>query len=128
MSKKVLICIVDDNQCFREALEALMISMGYEVAAFDSAEDYLVSDCVVRTSCLISDLQMPGMSGTDLHDRLIAEGHRIPVIFVTADCAESERSRMLNAGALGVLPKPFDTRALIECLDRTSFGGLDHSS
>jgi FixJ family two-component response regulator len=118
MSKKVLISIVDDNQCFREALEALMISMDYEVAAFDSAEDYLVSDCVARTSCLISDWQMPGMSGTDLQDRLIAEGHRIPVIFVTADCAESERIRMLNAGALGVLPKPFDTRALIECLNQ----------
>jgi FixJ family two-component response regulator len=95
MSKKVLISIVDDNRCFREALEALMISMDYEVAAFGSGEDYLGSDCVARTSCLISDFQMPGMSGT-----------------------ESERSRMLNAGAMGVLPKPFDTSALIECLNR----------
>ena len=115
MSKKILICIVDDNQCFREALEALLISLGYAVAAFESAEDYLVSDCVAQTSCLISDWQMPGMSGTDLQDRLIAEDHRVPVIFVTAACAENERIRMLNAGALGVLPKPFDTKALIEC-------------
>jgi FixJ family two-component response regulator len=61
---------------------------------------------------------MPGMSGTDLHDRLIAEGHRIPVIFVSAARAESEQNRMLNAGATGVLPKPFDTSALIECLNR----------
>jgi FixJ family two-component response regulator len=118
MSKKILICIVDDNQCFREALESLVISMGYEAAAFDSAEDYLVSDCVARTSCLISDCQMPGMSGTDLQDRLIAEGHRIPIIFVTAGCAEIERARMLSAGALGVLPKPFDPGALIECLNQ----------
>jgi len=118
MSKKVLISIVDDNQCFREALEALMISMGYDVAAFDSAEDYLVSECVARTSCLISDWRMPGMSGADLQDRLIAEGHHIPVIFVTAAYAESERVRMLSAGALGVLPKPFDTGALIECLNQ----------
>jgi FixJ family two-component response regulator len=118
MSKKVLISIVDDNQCFREALEALMMSMDYEVSAFGSAEDYLASDCVARTSCLIIDWQMPGMSGTDLHDRLIAEGYRIPVIFVTAACVESQWSRMLNAGALGVLPKPFDTRALIECLNQ----------
>jgi FixJ family two-component response regulator len=126
MSKKFLISIVDDNQCFREALEALVISMDYEVAAFDSAEDYLLSDCVARTSCLISDWQMPGMSGSDLQDRLIVEGHRIPVIFVTADCPESERIRMLNAGALGVLPKPFDTRALIEYLNKV-FGVLDRS-
>jgi FixJ family two-component response regulator len=70
---------------------------------------------------------MPGMSGTDLQNRLIAEGHRIPVIFVTAACAERERIRMLNAGALGVLPKPFETSALIECLNQ-AFGALDHSS
>jgi FixJ family two-component response regulator len=127
MSKKILISIVDDNQCFRAALEALMISMGYEVAAFSSAEDYLVSACMARTSCLISDWQMPGMSGTDLQDRLIAEGHRIPVIFVTAACPERERIRMLNAGALGVLPKPFDIRALTECFNKV-FGALDHSS
>jgi FixJ family two-component response regulator len=117
MSKKVLISIVDDNQCFREALEALMISMDYEVAAFGSGEDYLASDFVARTSCLISDWKMPGMSGIELQDRLIAEGHRLPVIFVTAGCAESEQNRVLNAGALGVLPKPFDARALIECLN-----------
>jgi FixJ family two-component response regulator len=127
MSKKLLISIVDDNQCFREALEALMISMGYEVAAFDCAEDYLVSDCVAQTSCLISDWQMPGMSGTDLQDRLIAGGYHIPVIFVTAACTERERMRMFNAGALGVLPKPFDIGALIDCLNK-AFGALDSRS
>ena len=76
MPKKILISIVDDNQCFREALEALMVSMGYNVALFDCAEDYLVSGFVAQTSCLISDWQMPGMSGADLQDRLVAEGHR----------------------------------------------------
>ena len=70
---------------------------------------------------MIVDLRLPGMSGTDLQDRLIAEGHRIPVIFVTAACPESERIRMLNAGALGVFPKPFDTRALIERLNQALF-------
>jgi FixJ family two-component response regulator len=78
MSKKLLISIVDDNHCFRKALEALMISMGYNIAAFESAEDYLVSDCVAQTSCLISDWQMPGMSGADLQDRLIGEGRGCP--------------------------------------------------
>ncbi|MGA7229431.1 MAG: response regulator [Xanthobacteraceae bacterium] len=89
MPKKLLISVVDDNQCFREALEALMVSMGYNVALFDCAEDYLVSGFVAQTSCLISDWQMPGMSGADLQDRLVAEGHRIPVIFVTAACTET---------------------------------------
>jgi FixJ family two-component response regulator len=127
MPKKPLISIVDDNQCFRTALEALMISMGYNVAAFDCAEDYLASDFVAQTSCLISDWQMPGMSGADLQDRLVAEGHRIPVIFVTAACTETERTNVLNAGALAVLPKPFDVRALIKCLNR-ALGAPDRRS
>ena len=116
MSQKLLICIVDDNRCFRDALEALIISMNYDVATFASAEDYLNSDIVVRTSCLISDWQMPGMNGGDLQDRLMANGHRIPTLFVTAVCSEKERSRLLKAGALGVLEKPFDVDALIDCL------------
>jgi FixJ family two-component response regulator len=70
---------------------------------------------------------MPGMSGADLQDRLIAEGHRIPVIFVTAACTETVRTRMLNAGALTVLPKPFDVRVLIEYLNK-ALGAPDRSS
>jgi FixJ family two-component response regulator len=116
MSQKRLICIVDDNQCFRDALEALLISMDYDVAAFASAEDYLNSDVMVRTSCLISDWQMPGMNGGDLQDRLTASGHRIPTIFVTAVCPAKERARLLKVGALAVLEKPFDVNTLIECL------------
>lgn len=118
MSQKRLICIVDDNQCFRDALEALVVSMDYEVAAFASAEDYLSSDLVVLTSCLISDWQMPGMNGDELQDRLTDGGHRIPTIFLTAVCPEKERARLLKAGALGVLEKPFDVDAFIECLHR----------
>jgi CheY-like chemotaxis protein len=72
--------------------------MDYEVAAFGSGEDYLASDFVARTSCLISDWKMPGMSGIELQDRLIAEGHRIPVIFVTAACAEGEQNRETGSG------------------------------
>jgi FixJ family two-component response regulator len=95
--------------------------MDYDVAAFASAEDYLNSDLVARTSCLISDWQMPGMSGADLHDRLTGNGHRIPTIFVTAVCPEKERARLLKAGVIGVLEKPFDISALIECL-HNAFG------
>ena len=122
MSHQHLVCIVDDNRCFRDALEALIISMDYEVTTFASAEDFLNSDVVARTSCLISDWQMPGMNGGDLQDRLIAGGHRIPTIFVTAVCPEKERARLLKAGALGVLDKPFDVKALIDCLHH-AFGG-----
>jgi len=122
MPQKLLICIVDDNQCFRDALEALIISMGYDVTAFASAEGYLDSGLVARTSCLISDWQMPGMNGADLQDRLIAGGYRIPTIFVTAVCTEKERTRLLRAGAVSVLEKPFDVNALIASLHR-AFGG-----
>jgi FixJ family two-component response regulator len=117
MSQKLLICIVDDNRCFREALEALVVSLGYDVATFASAEGYLNSDLIVSTSCLISDWQMPGMNGGDLQDRLIGNGHRIPIVFVTAVCPEKERARLIKAGAIGVLEKPFDVNALIECLN-----------
>ncbi len=125
MSQKLLICIVDDNECFRDALEALIISLGYNVAAFASAEDYLSSDLVAQTSCVISDWQMPGMNGADLQDRLIASGHRIPIIFVTAICPEKERTRLLKAGAVSVLDKPFEVDALIACLHQAlgSSGG-----
>ena len=127
MSKKLLISIVDDNQCFREALESLVLSVGYDVASFGCAEDYLASDFVPQTACLISDWQLPGMSGADLQDRLLAGGHRIPVLFVTAFCAEIEQNRMLKAGALSILPKPFDASTLIECLNKT-LGTVDRSS
>jgi FixJ family two-component response regulator len=127
MSQKRLICIVDDNQCFRDALEALLISMDYDVAAFASAEDYLNSHIMVRTSCLISDWQMPGMNGGDLQDRLTASGHRIPTIFVTAVCPAKERARLLKAGALAVLEKPFDVNMLIECLHDVFGRGAERS-
>ncbi|HXW49715.1 MAG TPA: response regulator [Xanthobacteraceae bacterium] len=123
MSQKTLICIVDDNQCFRDALEALIISMGYDVAAFGSAEDYLSSALVTQTSCLISDWQMPGMNGAELQDRLITGGHHIPIIFVTAVCTETERARVLKAGAISVLDKPFEVGALIACLHK-AFGSV----
>ncbi len=125
MLRKVLISIVDDSQCFREALETLMISMGYDVVGFDCAEEYLASDFVAQTSCLISDWQMHGMSGSDLQDQLLAKGYCIPVIFVTAGCTETERARMLSGGALNVLPKPFDETVLVKCLNK-ALGALNH--
>lgn len=113
-----MIVIVDDDESMREATKFLVISLGYSVLTFASAEEYLASDHVSATSCLISDLRMPGMSGVELQKRLIADGHRIPMIFVTAFFNEQVRARALQAGALGFLSKPFEDRCLIKCLDK----------
>src|SRR6185436_15663795 len=106
MAKRVLIAIVDDNQYVREGLEDLVQSLGYITASFVSADQYLASGRVDDTACLITDLQMPDMTGADLQDRLIAHGLDIPIIFVTASGDEAARKRALSAGALAFLCKP----------------------
>jgi FixJ family two-component response regulator len=113
-----MISIVDDDESVREATKGLIRSLGYSAATFASAEEYLRSERVRDTSCLITDVQMPGMSGVDLQHRLIAEGHRTPIIFVTAFPEERLRTRALEAGAFGFLNKPFDDECLIKCLDK----------
>ena len=112
-----MICIVDDDDFVRESLRDLIQSLGYNVAVFGSAERFLEAECLAETSCLITDLQMPGLSGLDLQDRLIADGHRIPVICVTAFQDEKFRVRAMRAGAVGFLSKPFDESSLISCLE-----------
>ena len=116
--KVPLISIVDDDEPTRDATEALIRSLGYSVATFASAEEYLRSDCAESSSCLITDLQMPGMSGADLQDRLIADGCHMPIIFMTAFSEEKTRARVLGAGALGFLSKPFSDESLIRWLDK----------
>ena len=121
MTKKFLISIVDDDQCVREGLECLIRSMDcYTVASFSSAEEYLESDVAQHTSCLISDYQMPGMTGSDLQSRLIAYGYRIPIIFLSANCSEEDKNRLLSDGALCVLDKPLNGEILVEWLKRAS--------
>jgi FixJ family two-component response regulator len=113
-----VISIIDDDASVREAIESLIRSLGYPVAGFASAEEYLQSDRITDSACVISDLHMPGMNGADLQDRLLADGYRIPIIFVTAFFEEAVRDRVLEAGALGILRKPFAEETLINCLDR----------
>jgi FixJ family two-component response regulator len=113
-----MISIVEDDASVREATKGLVRSLGYSAATFASAEEYLRSERVRDTACLITDVQMPGMSGIDLQDRLIADGRRTPIIFVTAYPEERIRARALRAGAVGFLSKPFTDESLIECLDR----------
>ena len=112
-----VISIVDDDESVREATRGLVRSLGYLAFTFSSAEEFLSSDSVRKTSCLIADVQMPGLSGVELQQRLIAEGRRIPIIFVTAFPEESLRARVLKAGAFGFLSKPFEESSLIGCLD-----------
>jgi FixJ family two-component response regulator len=113
-----VISIVDDNESVREATKVLIRSLGYEAATYASAEAFLESGRVDESSCLITDVQMPGMSGLDLQNQLNGQGHRLPVIFITAYPEPKTRARALQAGALGFLSKPFSENSLISCLER----------
>jgi FixJ family two-component response regulator len=105
---EIVIAVVDDDQSVREALTSLLKSMGYCPVAFPSAEDFLNSRQSHGAACLIADVQMPGMSGPELHDQLVARSEAIPTILVTAYPDEAARARALRAGVKGYLAKPFN--------------------
>jgi len=113
-----VIAIVDDDESFRHATISFVRSLGYSAAAFPSADAFLSSNAVENTDCLITDVQMPGMSGIRLQNYLIAQGHRVPVIFVTAFSETEARGHALRAGAIGFLGKPFGDQNLISCLNK----------
>ena len=117
MPNEPVISIVDDDAIVREALHDLIKSLGYEAFAFSSAEHFLESDRVADTSCLIADLQMPGLSGLDLQDYLLAHGYHTPIILITAFPKNETRERALRAGAVSFLNKPFEEAALLRSLD-----------
>src|SRR5262245_25529048 len=117
-----VISIVDDDKSFRGAIARLIRSLGHSVATFDSAEDFLQSDRLIETNCLICDVRMPRMSGIELQSKLIAKGYRLPIIFVTANPTESARKEALAAGAIGFLNKPFSEDTLITLLDEALRG------
>jgi FixJ family two-component response regulator len=117
MRSAPLISIVDDDESIREATKGLVRSLGYQAATFASAEEFLQSDNVDNTSCLITDVQMPGLSGIELQRRLIAQGTDMPTIFITAFPEEATRSCALTAGAVGYLGKPVSEESLLKCLD-----------
>ena len=116
MSDAPLIAIVDDDVMVCEATKDLVEAFGFNARTFLSADQFLNSDCVPGTSCLIADVQMPGMNGLQLHRKLIASGRRTPVIFITAFPDERVRKRALSAGAVCYLPKPFDGQSLRDCI------------
>ena len=112
-----MISIVDDDESVREATKGLVRSLGYSTTTFASAEEFLQSRWINDTACVISDVQMPGLSGVELQSRLIAQGNRTPIIFVSAFSDERTRARVLKAGAIGFLSKPFNEERLIEYLN-----------
>ena len=113
---RIDVAVVEDDDSVREATKHLLRLLGYATAGFASAEEFLRSGRVGDTACLIADVHLPGMSGVELQSRLISEGHRMPVIFVTAFPEEAIRSRVLRDGALCYLTKPLHDEALIACL------------
>ena len=125
MQQVPVISIVDDDKSVRDATKSLVRSLGYNAVTFGSAAEFLESAYVATTACLITDVQMPGLSGIELNDHLIAIGHDIPVIFVTAFPDERLRARIDSNNAIGYLHKPFKESRLIECIDTalTSRGG-----
>src|ERR1700756_5821240 len=100
MSKTPLVSVVEDDQYFRESMSRLMRSLGYSVEAFPSAADFLASPRLVETACLIADVQMPGMTGAQLHRHLTDSGFAIPTILVTAYHDDNARDRALKEGGV----------------------------
>ena len=121
------IFIIDDDPIVREAIADLVQSLGYEAATFESAEQFLESGAVAQTSCLITDLQMPGRSGLELQEQLLAEGHHTPVIFVTVFPEEKFKNRAMNAGAVAFLSKPFRDDTLIDCVKNALNSTINHA-
>jgi FixJ family two-component response regulator len=109
-----VISIVDDDESVREAMGRLMKAHGYLVRTFDSAASLLSSE--ERGDCLIVDMQMPNMTGLELHDRLVAAGQPIPTVLITAHPDEAVRLRALRAGVIGYLAKPVDEADLLQCV------------
>jgi FixJ family two-component response regulator len=116
MPKTSLVSVVEDDQFFRESMRRLMRSLGYSVEAFPSAADFLASPRLGETACLIADVNMPAMTGLELHRRLIEIGHAVPTILVTAYPDDDVRKRALNDGIVCYLRKPVDENHLMRCL------------
>lgn len=111
-----MVVIIDDDESVRNALIGLMKEAGLPACSFASAQEFLGCGQKQKTSCLVADISMPGMSGLELQARLNADRLRIPMIFITAHGDEKMRLQALRAGAVEFLTKPFDEEVLIECV------------
>jgi FixJ family two-component response regulator len=118
MAISSLVSLVDDDESVLESLPDLLKEFGFAVKAFSSAEEFLASDSVNTTKCLILDIALPGMTGPDLQRELTLRRQNIPIVFITADEDETIRPRMLEQGAVDCLFKPVSEATLIKALDR----------
>jgi FixJ family two-component response regulator len=112
-----LVSVVDDDESVRESLPDLLREFGFAARAFSSAEEFLASDSLDQTNCLILDIVMPGMSGPDLQQELMVRQQPIPIIFITAHGEAGVRSHLLKQGAVECLFKPFSEAALLAALN-----------
>jgi len=117
MVNRPLVSVVDDDESVRESLPDLLREFGFAAQAFASAEEFLASDRIGDTRCLILDIAMPGMSGPDLHRELLRRQQRIPTVFITAHGSEATRPQLIAQGAIDCLLKPFSESALREAID-----------
>ena len=117
INKRSLVTVVDDDESIRESLPDLLREFGFEAQAFASAEEFLTSDYVHQTRCLILDIAMPGMTGPDLQRDLTLRRQEIPIVFITAHRSENVRPRALERGAVDCLFKPFSEGDLLQALN-----------
>lgn len=111
-----IVSIVDDDSAVRVALGSLIRSLGWQVRMYESAEAFLASGQVAQTSCLISDIRMPGMSGIEMHERLRAQGHAPVTIFISAYPTPALQAKAASNGALVLLQKPYQATAMTHWL------------
>src|SRR5258708_14285844 len=113
---QIIVMIVDDDDSIRKAVRRLIKSYGFAVETFASAEEFLGSDRLAKTSCLILDIHMPGMNGLELQKRLMASGSAVPIIFITSFTDDRARAQAMNTGPAGYLANPFSDHALLNCI------------
>ncbi|MGI0524802.1 response regulator transcription factor [Rhizobium giardinii] len=115
-TNRPLIAIVDDDESMRDAIKGLIRSLGFDAETFSSADDFLTFPHFNRTGCLVTDIHMPGMSGLDLHRRLVALGRSVPTVLITAYPDENVGAPALGADIVGCLTKPFGEQDLLDCI------------
>jgi FixJ family two-component response regulator len=123
-----LVAIVDDDQAVRDAIRGLLRSVGFAAQAFSSAQEFLSSANISRVACLVADVNMPNMSGPDLHQKLLIQGQAIPTILITAYPNDNDQARAIQTGVLCYLTKPFDEDDLLNCIRDALHGGKGRGS
>jgi FixJ family two-component response regulator len=117
MLTRPLISVVDDDESVRESLPDLLKEFGFDAQSFSSAEEFLASETLAETNCLLLDVAMPGMTGTDLQRELLLREQSIPIVFITGQRDAATRLRLIAQGAVECLFKPFEPNDLLQALN-----------